>query len=489
MAPTIKVKFLAGFFLIFSLSLVVLNQVVVRVVETSNEKIITQDLIGLKKNSNVYVKQAFMINHFSSDEIYFRQMAKDMAEELYRAASGDIGAYSVSGELLYATSDNLFAGAVGEDLRHALEGKTAYTISHVNGAAQVYYSYPVVMDGKKVGILRFAKDFSYLFDQSRRILDIILYVTIAIFAAAFIFSYILSRNMTIPIVKLAEASTEVANGNLGIRVSFRRRDEIGKLAGNFNAMVEKINSQIGKIEQDRDRLEQLNRHRKQFFDNVTHELKTPLTSILGYAQMVNDNGKSDEAFFDKGMKHIIGESQRLHDMVLDVLELSKETAAEADYEQVDAGPIVRDVCEAMAFKAERYQMSIQCEAEDGLVVWGSADLLRQVCINIIDNAIKYGDSPSRIAVEAKLAAGQGQVRIAVTNQGEELGPEALANAFEPLYRAKRQSAAERGSRGLGLAICKSIVDDHGGEIRIRSGQHETTVSVELPCLEAREGSI
>ena len=95
-------------------------------------------------------------------------------------------------------------------------------------------------------------------------MDIIFYIALAIFGAAFLFSYLLSRNITIPLVKLTRASTEVKNGNLDVRIRFRRRDEIGELALNFNDMIDRIGSQISTIERDRDRLKELNAQEKRF---------------------------------------------------------------------------------------------------------------------------------------------------------------------------------------------------------------------------------
>ncbi|MCS7458890.1 HAMP domain-containing histidine kinase [Paenibacillus doosanensis] len=487
MISTIKVKFLLGFFIIFAASLLLLNLLVVRIIETSNENIITEDLIGLKKNSSVYVKQTFMINHYSNDEIYFGQMAQEMVAELQHVSSSEVSAYSVKGELLYTSDASAFAAAGDEDLKQALDGKTAYTLHYSDSPAMVYYAYPVMMDGKKVGILRFAKDFSLLHEQSRHILDVIFYVTIAIFAAAFLFSYLLSRHITIPLGQLAKASTEVTEGNLGVRIRFRRKDEIGKLADNFNRMIEKITMQIGRIEQDRDRLEELNRHRKRFLDNVTHELKTPLTTILGYAEMIKDNGSGDEAFFDKGMNHIVGESRRLHEMVVKLLELSKETSVREPFEEVDAGRLVQDVCDGMAIKAERYKKTIACEAEAGLEVNGSPQKLRQLLINVIDNAIKYGYAHTGIDVKA--ARSGEDVRIVVANQGEDICSEELERWFEPFYRSDQRAFKEVGSCGLGLSISKAIADEHGGSIAVAGADGRTTVVIRLPRGISKEGGL
>lgn len=484
MIRTIQGKFLIGFFLIFALSFLLLNQTIDHIIQTSNRNIITDDLIGLKKNSNIYVRQAFLINHFTNDDLYFGQMAEEMVTDLNRATSSEISAYTLDGVLLYSTSGEAFAGVSDDDLRQALAGKTAYTISYEEGTAAVRYSYPVVIDGTKVGILRFAKDFTLLHEQTGTILNTITYLALAIFAAAFLFSYILSRNITIPLVKLSKASNEVMNGNLDVHIDIKRarRDEIGRLAANFNEMIGQIKQQIVRIERDRDRLEHLNRQRKNFFDNVTHELKTPLTSILGYAEIIRQQGESDPAFFDKGMNHVVQESERLHALVMRLLELSRETAGQEEFSRVETGRILRDVCEALTFKAKRYQKTIRCHIAEELHVFAQGDRIRQLFINLLDNAVKYSDIHSEIKAEAERAGET--VRFVIANRGKTISREHLAEIFEPYYLPDRQGAKEAGSVGLGLGIAKSIIDDHGGSIRMTSENETTTVVVELPYMKA-----
>ncbi|MBN3523015.1 sensor histidine kinase [Paenibacillus apiarius] len=476
MIRKISIKFLIGFFLIFSLSFIVLNQTVKEFIRTSNQKIVTSELVGVKNNSNVYVRQAFLINHFTSNELYFGEMALEMANDLKHATGSNVSVYTVDGELLYSSDKSMFPYQKDSDLKQAIKGRTAYSITYEHNTASVLFSYPVVIDGSKVGILRFSKDFSLIYAQSGRILDIIFFITLAIFAAAFLFSYILSRHITIPLVKLTWASTEVKDGNLDVRIRFNRKDEIGRLADNFNDMIDQISRQITIIKKDRDYLKELHQQEKRFFDNITHELKTPLTSILGYAELIRENGEKDPHFFEKGMNHIIEESRRLHTMVLKLLEVSRNNSMISESDKINAGIILQDVCDSMAIRAQRYKKSIKYQIEDDLVVFGQGDRLRQLFINLLDNAIKYSLSLSEISVKALHV--DGKVRFVFDNPSDPIEADQLANLFHPFYLA-HPSVSEEGSVGLGLSIVKSIVHDFGGTISFDSQNRHVTVTVEF----------
>ncbi|MCY8614777.1 sensor histidine kinase [Bacillus haynesii] len=476
MLRTIKGKFIVGFFLIFSLSFLVLNHTVKNVIWSSNEKIVTSDLVELKKNSIVYVNQAFLINHYKNNELYFGDMADEIVDNLNHSTGSNVGVYTVNGALLASSDKKVFSRGSDEDLKQAIKGKTAYHITYNRNKAEVFFSYPVVVEGTKVGILRFSKNFDLQYKQSGEILDIVFYIALAIFVAAFLFSYILSRHITIPLVKLTDATSQVKKGKLDMDIHFNRKDEIGQLAVNFNDMISRIREQILTIERDRDRLKELNEQEKRFFDNMTHELKTPLTSIQGYAEIIKDKGESDRTFFDKGMNHIVEESRRLHHLVIKLLEVSRETSKGAQFTRIDAGEILNDVCESMKFRAERYKKRITCDIEDGLYVHGQVSRLRQLFINLLDNAIKYSLSHSEIFIKAEIVGEN--ILFTFKNPSAPLENDQHSKMFQPFYSVN-QKIKEEGSVGLGLSIVKTIVDEHGGTIEMFYEENHTVIHVEL----------
>lgn len=480
MKIAIKSKFSVGLFVIFSIAFLILNYSVSQKIYENNEKIITQELITIKENNTVLIRQAFMINKYNNEEVYFEKLARDITDELVSVIKSDVGIYSLKGELIYSSDERKFNDSSFKDIDNAVNNKTSYTIKNNDNKAEVFFSYPVIIAGNKVGILRIIKDYSLIYNQGDTIVTFVLKITMMIFTVAFLFSYLLSRNITAPLVELTKATNKAANGDLDIIININRKDEIGELGVNFSIMIDKIDEQIKTIKNDRDSLEQLINHKKHFYDNVTHELKTPLTAIIGYAKMIKENGFTDEEFFQKGTNHIINEGERLHEMVITLLELSKQTSSlEGNFSKVDIGELLKNICEDMIFKAGRYGNTLNLKVEKNLYVNGSSNHLKQVFINIIDNAIKYGIRNAEVRIIGY--DDNNFVCIDIINGGRGIPKEDLSKIFTPFYSYDKKMLKEIGSCGLGLSISKEIIEKHKGYIEIESEVNkETSVLIKLP---------
>lgn len=260
---------------------------------------------------------------------------------------------------------------------------------------------------------------------------------------------------------------------------------MGELAGNFLGLLHMTERQFQKISQDKNRILRLLNSRQEFYNNVTHELKTPLTTISGYAQLIEKDGLRDTELFYKGTDHILRESTRLHRMVVQLLEMQDEEKC-PDQEYLDLSEILKRVADDMQIKARRQKNRLTLEGtERSYPVYGRADRIRQVLINLIDNAIKYGEAKEDIYL--KITEENGSVEIAVSNRGRGIRPEEFENIFEPFYRADQGPSRELGSTGLGLAISKKIVKEHGGRIKARSIPGEETVfTVSFPAAKEDE---
>ena len=199
---------------------------------------------------------------------------------------------------------------------------------------------------------------------------------------------------------------------------------------------------------------------------MTHELKTPLTTISGYAQLMEENGLGDEELFYNGMEHILQESTRLHRMVVQLLEMQDKDRY-LRMEPLDIADTLRNVVDAMRMKARRYENTLVLEGDAiPCLVRGREGRIRQVLINLIDNAIKYGKPGKEIWI--RLTRRKNQIQIAVANQGKGIEADEAAHIFEPFYRVDKERSREMGSSGLGLAISRKIMEEHGGTIQVKS---------------------
>ena len=249
-------------------------------------------------------------------------------------------------------------------------------------------------------------------------------------------------------------------------------------------MSRTIREQWNTIQLEKENLKKTIQYRKDFYDNITHELKTPLTIILGYAEMMKQTDFQDEEFNHKGIEQVIIEAKRLCNMVAGLLEASRATdQVEAQFEQTRIDKLLEDIVSSMRVKANRYAARIEAEIEEGLTVLGKPEELRKLFVNLIDNAIKYGEPGEPVTVRAR-ADGQ-EVSICVENQIEEnsIRQEDFDKIFLPFYRSRDEEKKEAGSVGLGLAICRNIVDDHGGSIAAEMPRNDRiSFQVTLPAM-------
>ncbi|MGX1722623.1 sensor histidine kinase, partial [Bacillus haynesii] len=198
--------------------------------------------------------------------------------------------------------------------------------------------------------------------------------------------------------------------------------------------------------------------------------------IQGYAEIIKAKGEEDRTFFDKGMNHIVEESRRLHNLVIKLLEVSREASKDDHFTRIDAGDILKDVCESMKFRAGRYKKTISCDIEEDLYVHGQVNRLRQLFINLLDNAIKYSLSHSEIIIKAGIVGEK--VLFTFKNPSAPFEHNQHSKMFQPFYSVN-QKITEEGSVGLGLSIVKTIVDEHGGTIEMFYKENDTVIHVEL----------
>jgi two-component system, OmpR family, sensor kinase len=231
------------------------------------------------------------------------------------------------------------------------------------------------------------------------------------------------------------------------------------------------------------RVQSAQKAQREFVANVSHELKTPLTSIQGFAQALQDGTADTPEMRRQAASVILQESERMHRMVLDLLDLERLDAGALELERtpVDISALLHSVAERFAPQARAAGVTIRVSAAALPPLTGDGDRLAQVFTNLVDNALKFTPSGGRITLQA--AQTGSEVQIDVTDTGTGIPAEALPHIFDRFYQAdpSRPGGGKHGA-GLGLSIVKEIVAAHGGKISVRSEPGEgSTITISLPC--------
>lgn len=260
----------------------------------------------------------------------------------------------------------------------------------------------------------------------------------------------------------------------------------------FRAIVSPIRSQrtgrlVGVVAILHDITEQkrLEQMRTDFVANVSHELRTPLTSIKGFVETLQDGAINDPESAKRFLKIMETETDRMVDLVKDLLELSRLEASDRSWDltTVDLNIIAQNMADAYYQRAQALGIELSISAEDDLpLVKGDATLLRQVIANLLDNALKYTDAGGQVWVT--FARDGNNAVLEVQDTGVGIQAKHLDRIFERFYRVDKGRCRQRGGTGLGLAIVKHIVEKHGGTITIESEYGVgSTFTVTLPGIE------
>jgi len=292
-------------------------------------------------------------------------------------------------------------------------------------------------------------------------------------AAALILGFVLSQSVAAPLRNIARAARSVARGNYRQRVPATGPREVRDLAANFNRMTEEV--------------ERSQQTLRDFLANISHELKTPLTSIRGFSGAILDGTIDDPAGIERSARIINNESARVLRLVQELLDLSRIESGQVlmRQEDVDLRELFEHLGEVFALRAE--ESGIEFEVVPGAKshVRGDFDRLEQVLNNLIDNAFRHTPAGGRVRLSSRDAQ-SGIVQVTVSDTGGGVPPEDVPHLFERFYRSRNGNGK---GHGLGLAISREIVRAHGGDIWVTTEQGRGTAFVfTLPAVTARRSA-
>lgn len=290
----------------------------------------------------------------------------------------------------------------------------------------------------------------------------ILLVALLVFGGVVAVVGFISRRVSGPLAEIAEVASHIRAGELDRRIAVRSADEVGRLGETLNGMIDTLNQDIA-------RLRKLERVRTEFLGNVSHELRTPIFAIQGMLETLLGGAVDDPDVNRDFLRRALNNTRNLNALLNDLIEISRIESGDMkmSFRFFDAAEFVRAVAAEMQPIAERRGVTMAVHAAAGLrPAYGDRDRLKQVLVNLIDNAVKYNREGGGVRVRA--AAEGDAVRITVEDDGVGIRPEHLERIFERFYRVDKERSRDAGGTGLGLAIVKHIVEAHGGAVRVES---------------------
>lgn len=289
----------------------------------------------------------------------------------------------------------------------------------------------------------------------------ILAVALWAFVLAIISAYIFTRQMTKPLASMAKATESMAKGNFEQKAEIEGSEEIQKLAISFNTMAEQ--------------LERLEKSRREFVANVSHELRSPLTSIHGFIKGMQD-GTIPQEEHPKYLQIVSEETTRLTKLINELLQLSRMEQEKTPIHEscFDMNELIRRVLIRRYNDIDQKEIEVEVEFEEEYCICvGDSDAIEQVMVNLIDNAIKFTPENGTIWLGTKtIESKKPKALIWVKDDGQEISQKDLPHIFDRFYKVDKAHTPGHGT-GLGLSISKRIIEDHGQKIWAQSASGET----------------
>lgn len=393
--------------------------------------------------------------------------------QFFRGNAMQVQLLNNDGTVLYDSAGSNLPGStlVTEDVQNAQEnragtvvGTASYSNEHV-----MSLSYPLRSPENQVGIIRLTTSLAEVDELIRERILLSLAFSAFVLLLSGLWSYLITRSIVKPIRALTGVANRLSDGQYTERADESSQGEIGELARTMNLMS--------------DNIAQKEKLKNEFISSVSHELRTPLTSIKGWAvTLQNDNIKPE--IMDEGLKIIEKESERLGTMVEELLDFSRFSTGRLSLNKVsfDLVEMANRLLRQMTPRANEKDVHLNYSySEKTVVVVADEDRIKQVLINVLDNAIKFTDSGGTIYLEIQTAPGW--VTVTVTDTGIGISEDEIQFVTEKFWKG----SSSQSHSGLGLSISEEIAKAHGGSLKIKSRLGTgTSVSLLLPMPEQKE---
>ena len=355
------------------------------------------------------------------------------------------------------------------DYFQALAGETEVWKGHISSGERIIaVSSPIYDEEEIVGVLRYVSSLDPAYKILFNYFVFAFVIGLILLAVAFALALATSRRMIIPIKELIRVTEEISQGNFKITALKYTDDEIGQLADAINIM----SREIAKNDQEKN----------EFISSISHELRTPLTSIKGWGETLQDGGSEDSELLREGLNIIGHETDRLIILVNDLLDFSRLQAhrLEMHMQEMVLDDLLEELYKQFFKKEKNEKINLVLDLnDDGMLILGDYNRLKQVFINILDNAMKFTEGAHNAQVKIISYADDEWLGVSIIDNGTGISEEDLVKVQNKFYKG----TSKKSGTGLGLSIATEIVQLHQGKLWIESTEGEgTQITIMLPLM-------
>lgn len=491
MRVSIKLKFSVFLAALLILTVVVLSSLVLRGIERNQQSQIEGILSQQTRLVNLNVRQAYYTEAIRLEtDAFLKQNGRRLAQELANSTGLPIALYDMNGTQVGSSITPGESLEIQETLNYALQNKIAYR----EQGDTLLYAAPLDGPDGQMGAIWMQYSVQSYHEFYARILQLFLWAGIAVVVLSFILGYLFYNRFAVAITKLKKSADSIREGEYITESPVKRKDELGELGQGIYYMSTSIQQNITgmhaeqqKLQLAIEKLQALEQQQKQYIGNISHEFKTPLTSIKAYVELL-DMYRDDPQLLEDASSNIGKETERLYEMVEKVLHLSalEKYDFENQAEDVEVGALLEDACGRMRGKAEKFALRMELDIQPA-VIRSDRESLMHIFINLLDNAIKYNVPGGVIRVQSEQRPQTREAVIRIFNSGLPIPEEAREKIFEPFYTVNKDRARKTGGTGLGLSLVKQFVEKQGGTITLLPGDENeegTTFQLVLPLADS-----
>ena len=363
-----------------------------------------------------------------------------------------------------------------KEITNAKKDEQSFIIRDVNHEKYVFVSSIIMLQNKEFKLIT-SKSIQYVYNQRISNYKLFMIIDFMVFIVLAIGMYFISKSLTNPLAKLSNVSKDIAKGDYSKRAEETNSTaEIGVLENNFNLMIDVIEDNIKE-------LKYLNESKQRFIDSLNHEIKTPITSIIGYSDLLLKSKVSEEMRV-KALSYINSEGKRLESLNSTLLKLILIREDKGEIITTNLSEIIANTIDSMSYKLKQKNINVKMNVQNVLVKVDK-HLIMVLLSNIIDNSIKASDENKEIQINGYKSANKENYILKIKDEGIGIPKADLDKILEPFYMVDKARTRKNNGVGLGLSICSEICKIHNILINIESEQNigtEIILTFDKECM-------